>query len=521
MTDDDARMPLGARLSVRLALVVLALLAGVGLAVGVLAEHAVDRATAVADQALHRDLAADLAPRFQPYLNETIDEAAIQAMIDGLTQVNRRLDVYLLGRDGMIKSWFMDASGRPLVETIDPAPLDAFLAGAPLPILGPDPARMGAWRPFSVAHVRIMGEEGSYLYLILQGERYDAVAGSVRREAFGATLLRGVALVLLAAALAGLLLVIVLTRPLTQLTETVGAFEHGAHGVRASADGAGEVARLGGAFNRMAARIEAQVEALRRTDQQRRELVANVSHDLRSPLAALRGYLETLEMAGDRASAAERAGYLARAIRASDRLGALVQDLFDLSRFDAAEIRPVLEPTALGDLVADATGECMARAAAQGIALSVRAMDGLPLVLADAGLVERAVANLLDNALRYTPAGGTVSVDVSRADGSEVSVSVRNTGEGIAPEVLPRVFDRFVRADESRGAGGAGLGLAIVKRIVELHGGMVRAESVLGHGATFTISLPVSGPPARAEAPLAEVGADDPARGAFSESPSA
>lgn len=512
MPDLASPVPLRARLSTRLALVVLALLAGVGLAVGALADRAAERAVAAADQALHRDLAAELAPRFQPYLNEGIDEAAIQTMIDGLTQVNRRLDVYLLGSTGMIKSWFMDADGRPLAQTVDPAALDAFLAGAPLPLLGPDPARPGEARPFTVAPVRIMGEEGCYLYLILQSERYDAVAESVHREALGATLLRGLALVLGAAALVGLLLVLALTRPLARLTETVGAFERGALGVRTGTAGSGEVARLGGAFDRMAARIESQVDALKRTDRQRRELVANVSHDLRSPLAALRGYLDTLDMVGDRAPPDERRAYLDRALRASDRLGALVTDLFDLSRFDAAEIRPALEPTALAELVGDAVAERRAEAEARGVALRVRAEAGLPLARADAGLVERAVANLLDNAIRHTPAGGAVSVDVSRGDAASLSISVRDTGEGIAPEVLPRVFERFVRADESRtaGAGGAGLGLAIVKRIAELHGGTVHAESVLGAGATFTLALPVEGSTVRTPKPteVAETAAE-------------
>ena len=494
-------VPVLSRLSVRLGLVVLVLLAAVGAAVGVLAERAADMATVAADQALHRDLAADLAPRFQPYLDAGIDEPALQAMIDGLTQVNRRLDVYLLGSTGMIKSSFTDARRRPLVPMIDPAPLDAFLAGAPLPILGVDPARPDARRPFSVAPVRIMGEDGCYLYLILQGERYDAVAASVRREAFGGTLLRGLALVLLGAALVGLLLVAVLTRPLGRLTETVAAFERGATGVRANVSGRGEVARLGAAFDHMAARIESQIEALKRTDRQRRELVANVSHDLRGPLASLRGYLETLEMAGLDAPPEQRADFLARAQRATERLGTLVQDLFDLSRFDAADIRPLIEPTAVAEIAYEAAGECEQRAAAQGVRLDVRAETGLPLVLADAGLVERAVANLLDNALRHTPPGGTVRVEVARADAAAVAVSIRDTGEGIAPDVLPRVFERFVRADAARpaGHGGAGLGLAIVKRIAELHGGTVRAESVLGAGATFTLTLPVDGPP---EAPV-------------------
>ena len=488
------------RLGVRLAALLLVLLLAVGAAFVWLAVGAADRAAVVADQALHRDLAADLAPRFQPFLNDGIDEAAIQDMIDGLTSVNRRLDVYLLGSNGMIKSGFTDARERPLGDVVDTAPLDAFLAGAELPILAPDPARATAAdpaeRPFSVAPVRIMDEEGCYLYLILQNERYDAVAGALRRQATGETVVRGVAVAVGLAALVGWLLFWGLTRRLSALAETVGAFERGAHSVRTRATGRDEAGVLGRAFDRLAARIEDQIEALKRTDAQRRELVANVSHDLRSPLASLRGYLETVQMQPD---APERDDYLARALRASERMSALVKDLFDLARFDAAEIRPAPEPTALPDLAHDVVSECQARAEAAGIELRLRAA-AVPLARLDAGLVERALANLLDNAIRHTPPGGTVDVEVARADGAALSVAVRDSGRGIAPEVLPRVFERFVRADAARSAqGGAGLGLAIVKRIAELHGGSVHVESVLGAGATFTLTFPVDGPPAPSE----------------------
>ena len=490
-------VPFWHRLSVRLGAGLLALLLAVGAAFVWLAVGAADRAAVVADQALHRDLAADLAPRFQPYLEEGIDEAAIQEMIDGLTSVNRRLDVYLLGAEGMIKSGFTDARERPLGDVVDTAPLDAFLAGAALPILAPDPARSAGGetvlRPFSVAPVRIMGEEGCYLYLILQNERYDAVAGALREQAVGRTVARGLGLALGVAALAGVLLFWGLTRRLAALAETVGAFERGAHAVRTRATGTDEAGVLGRAFDRLAARIEHQIAALKRTDAQRRELVANVSHDLRSPLASLRGYLETVQMRPD---APDREVYVERALRASERMSALVTDLFDLARFDAAEVRPRPEPTALAELAHDVVSECQPSADEAGVSLRLRAAP-LPLAALDAGLVERAIANLLDNAIRHTPPGGSVDVDVARADGATVSVAVRDTGRGIAPEVLPRVFDRFVRADAARSAdGGAGLGLAIVKRIAELHGGSVRVESVLGAGATFTLTFPVGGPAA-------------------------
>ena len=488
-------IPIYRRFSVRLSLILLALLLGLGLAFVGIALKAIDRATLVADQALHHDLAHDLAPRFQPHLETTIDTVAIQEIIGGLTQVNRRLDVYLLDRDGMIKSWFMDARRRPLVDRVSVGPVQSFLAGADLPVLGMDPARPGEHRPFSVAPLRITGEEGGYLYLILVGERYDVVAGALRRDALVGTVARGVSMALLLAALAGVLLFAVLTRRLRRLMAAVKSFEQGDFSVRVHVGGTDEVAALADGFNMMAECIEAQVDTLKRTDTLRRDLVANVSHDLRNPLAALRGYLETLQMGvGDPAL---RETYLDRALRASERMSALVGDLFDLARFDAAEVRVEPEPMALAELLFDVVAEGQARAERADVSLRVRADDSLPLVRLDAGLAERAIANLLDNALRHTPPGGTVDVEVLRADDATVSVTVRDSGEGIAPEVLPYVFERFVRADASRPTdGSAGLGLAIVHRIAQLHGGEVSAASTLGAGATFTMRFPVDGPTA-------------------------
>ena len=485
-------IPFWSRFGVRLSGLFLALLLVLGVAVLALTARSARDAVATADQALHLDFAAELAPRFQPHLMTDIDTVAIADIIAGLSQVNRRIDVYLLGSDGMIKSWFMDARGRPLEPVVETAPLDRLMAGAMPPVLGPDPARPGEARPFSVAPIEIMGEAGCYLYVILQGERYDDVAAALWPSALGGAAARGLLLALGLTALVGVLAFWGLTSRLQRLTATVGAVERGALAVRASEDGADEIGALGRAFNRMAARIEAQVDALRRTDRQRRDLVANVSHDLRSPLASLQGYLETLVLRPD-APADEREAHTARALRSAERLSGLVADLFDLARFDAAEVRPRPEPTDLADLAADVVADRRAEAGRRDIRLHIRAEDGLPLAALDPGLVDRALGNLVDNALRHTPPGGAVEVEVTRADASALAVSVRDTGEGIAPELLPRVFDRFVRADESRAVdGGAGLGLAIVKRIAALHGGTVRVESTLGAGATFVLVLPVA-----------------------------
>ncbi|MEM0962768.1 MAG: HAMP domain-containing sensor histidine kinase, partial [Bacteroidota bacterium] len=422
----DSPIPFWRRLGVRISALFLGLMILLGVAVLTLTAEATRDAVATADQALHQDLATDLAPRFQPHLITDIDSVAISDIIGGLTQVNRRIDVYLLGGDGMIKSWFSDARGRPLEPMVETAALDEALGGAPPPILGPDPARPGADRPFSVAPISIMGEEGCYLYVILQGERYDEVAAMIWPGALGNAAARGLLLALGLAALVGVVAFLGLTSRLSRLTETVGAVERGALGVRANERGRDEVGTLARTFNRMAARIESQVDALRRTDRQRRDLVAHVSHDLRSPLASLRGYLETLTMRVD-APAEERQEHVARALHASERLSGLVSDLFDLARFDAAEVRPQLEAASLAELAADAVADLRPEAERRNVTLRVRAEEGLPLAELDSGLIDRAVCNLVENALRHTPAGETVDVEVAREDTTTLSVAVRDT----------------------------------------------------------------------------------------------
>lgn len=486
--------PLWGRFYVRLAALFLALLVVLGAALGALAVGAADGAAAAADQALNRDLAAALAPRFAPHLEASIDTAAIRREIDGVLVVNRRIDVYLLGPNGMVKADFVDARGRPLAPSVPTGPLDRLLAGAPPPVLGEDPARPGTRRPFSVAPIRIMGEDGCYLYVILEGSGADAAEASLRRMFLAGAARRALALALALTAVVGLLAFAGLTRRLRRLAAAVGALERGAPGVRADDRGRDELAALGAAFNAMAGRIEAQVAALERTDRARRELVANASHDLRSPLAALHGYLETLQLL-PALSAGERAGYVDAALRSAGRLRALVDELFELARLDAPEFRPTLEPAALADLAHDVVGGFGTRAAERGVALHVRPAGSVPLVRADVALVERALTNLLDNALRHTPASGAVEVSVEGAGPDHVAVAVRDTGEGIGPGALPHVFERFYRADPARPAdGGGGLGLAIVRRVAQLHGGDVRVESTPGAGAAFTLVLPVGGP---------------------------
>jgi signal transduction histidine kinase len=252
-----------------------------------------------------------------------------------------------------------------------------------------------------------------------------------------------------------------------------------------------EIDRLAVTFSEMAARIAAQIRALKKTDFLRRELVAQVSHDLRTPLASLHGFLETLQLKGDALSTAERSEYLAVALRQSERLGRLVEDLFELARLDAGEIQPTVEPFAMTELAQDVVQKLTLRAREQGVELHFSVAGQVPFVAADIGLLERVLENLLDNALSHTPSPGVVHLQVDHRRG-RVQVRVSDSGEGIAAANLPRIFERFFRVRGDRyDRAHAGLGLAIAKRILDLHGAPIDVSSREGRGTTFSFELPV------------------------------
>jgi signal transduction histidine kinase len=231
---------------------------------------------------------------------------------------------------------------------------------------------------------------------------------------------------------------------------------------------------------------------LRRQEQLRRDLVANVSHDLATPLTAIQGFTEALldNMVPTEAGRAEMYGSIYREVQ---RLRRLVGDLQDLSALESGmgHIQP--QPLDLAQLVEEALRVVGAEAQERGVSLLRRVPPDLPAVLADGDRITQVLLNLLDNALRYTPPGGSIVAGARVVDGA-VEVSIADTGSGIPEDELPQVFERFYRVDRSRSrdTGGGGLGLAIVKAIVTAHGGRVEARSALGKGTEMRFTLPLA-----------------------------
>jgi signal transduction histidine kinase len=283
-------------------------------------------------------------------------------------------------------------------------------------------------------------------------------------------------------------------RRLQALEQTAERFGRGDPQARAPEEGGDEIARVAQAFNRMARELSARDEALRTSDRLRRQMLADVSHELKTPLTSIRAYIETLQMPEIAADADRRARYFATMEQETRRLERIVADLLDLARYESGV--STLEPQvfSVDRLFAQVAARHEHDARARGVTIATSVEEAADELTADPHRIDQAVDNLVMNALRHTPGRGRITLHAARR-GDEVLLSVVDTGEGIAPEHLAHVFERFYKVDQSRpgGTAGSGLGLSIVKAIVGRHGGTVGVTSVPGR-TEFTIALPLHPP---------------------------
>ncbi|HEY6652308.1 MAG TPA: ATP-binding protein, partial [Actinomycetota bacterium] len=274
-----------------------------------------------------------------------------------------------------------------------------------------------------------------------------------------------------------------MTQPLRDMAAAARRLERGDYSTRVNVRSLDEVGQLAAAFNRMSAELED-------LERSRRDLVANVSHELKTPIAAIRAHLENLADGVEEADPRTLQVMLSQ----TERLSRLVDQLLDLSRLESGEVPFKREVVAIAPLVARVISEITIGRAISDITLEADVPAGLAAE-ADPERIHQVLFNLVDNAVRFTPPGGEITI-TARSRDERVEVRVADTGVGIAAEHLPRVFERFYRVDASRSRddGGTGIGLAIARSIVEGHGGRIVAESDPGHGSAFTFDLPAAVP---------------------------
>lgn len=496
------RPRLMATLPGRLVLLMATLLLGWGALVGVLAWRVAAEQEHEALQRLSHGLAQHIAEHWPELGGGTADdEQARKELLRMLMTVNPGIQVYVLDPSGRVQN-YIGEPGMVQQQQVDLSRLRAFLAGAPLPLYGTDPMGSGQTRLFSAAMFpRSVAGSAGYLYVVLDGPaRYDVLARlsaeRIWRTATWAAL-SGLAVALLL----GVLSVRLLTRPLQQLARRMAGFQLPTLAGSALPDPAplqpaslaepDEVAVLSHSFEQMSLRLAAQQTHQHQQALAHREVIANVAHDLRTPLTALHGHLEALQ-AGV-ASREKVARHLDTALAQSDKLRRLTQQLFELATLQSLDQAPQRERFRLDELVADAVQKFELLAGPPRVRLA-GAEPGAVEILGDLHLIERALTNLIDNALRHTSAEAKVRVSVERGD-REVAVLVQDNGPGMPEELRLRldkglsVRDPAVRRHAGGGMGG--LGLAIAQRIAVLHGGRLHTLPAPQGGTALRLALPL------------------------------
>ena len=448
-------------------------------------------------QEFNRDLAKNLVGERDIVVDGAINTQALEQTFHDYMTVNPNIEIYLLDLQGKILSYSADP-GKVQRESVNLEPIKAFFQDKLL--LGDDPRSFTMKKAFSVTYVPSKENPEAYLYVVLRGEEFDRVNQALQNNYFIQYSLFSLLISLGIGLLLGLLLFYTITRRSRNLSIAMHDFSRQGFSQLPTQKLINkhyqdEIGQLSISFNDMAEHIISQMQKLEEQDKLRRDLVANISHDLRTPLASMSGYLEILMTRGEALSENERKKYLQIVSQHSKRLNRLIDDLFDLAKFDAREITPKLEVFNFSEFVFDVVQKFQHKAQQTGISLELICPQQVLLVNADIALIERVLDNLVSNAFNYTSTGDTISLVITPlqqdiAGEKELQIQIKDNGSGIRESDLPKIFDRFYQAQNKHRKGKhAGLGLAIVKQIVLLHKSHISVKSQLGKATEFTFTL--------------------------------
>lgn len=443
------------------------------------------------NQKLNAAVAKSISTELKPFLDGKLNEAATDDIMHHMMAINPSIEVYILDAQGKILNYVAPYK-KVVLEQVDLAPVYQFMNRSENEmILGDDPRKEGRQKVFSAHQVTEGDEVLGYVYVILASEEYDSTVAQL----FGSYVLRlgsvyGL-VAIISALIIGVLAIWLITKNLQTIVATVKRFQVGEMSARINLSRKSELYKLAEAFNEMADTIVGNIENLKSMENLRRELVGNVSHDLRTPLAVIHGFIETLIIKQNDLTQDERDNYLQRAQQGTERLKKLVEELFELSKLEAKQIAPAKEPFFINELVDDLCQKYMILAEEKKITISSNGQEKPCLVYADVSLIERVLQNLIDNAIKFTPANGHIQLELNDLK-DDVEIKVTDTGQGIPEDQVPFVFDRYHIGDKriSLDQNSTGLGLAIVKRILEIHDSTIQLQSQMGKGTTFSFVLP-------------------------------
>ncbi|MFT5540841.1 MAG: signal transduction histidine kinase [Glaciecola sp.] len=450
------------------------------------------------EQRLHIDLASHLVSDNPLLKTGVYDYDALANLFHTLMVLGPNFEFYFVDPQGFIKTYSAE-KGEVIRSQIDLAPILAILDPETLlPVRGDDPKSDAKHKIFSAAPVYNDDQLQGYLYVIIGGARYDSIVENLRKskgvQTFAMVMIAGTLFLLFAL----LLLFRFFTAPLKILSDDMDAFRANGFDIDGSGvtlrpwrnDSRNEVQRLGFSFNDMLNHIDAQMKTIKQTDNERRVLLADLSHDLRTPLANLQGYIETLSLKGNTISNEERQRFMKICEKNLYNLKRLIDQIFELAYLESGHVTLKKENFMLAELLHDIAAKFTINAQTKGIKIAVNSGFKNAYVFADIGKLERVLTNLIENAIRHTPQNGKISIDVTERSDS-LLVEVEDSGVGISERELNHIFNARYQASNSGKDSGlhAGLGLAICQKLVVLLDSNLEVESELGRGTSFSFSL--------------------------------
>ena len=445
-----------------------------------------------ATQKLDAQVAEHIAGETNYFVDGKINEKVLKELFHNVMVINPSIEVYLLDTHGKILTYFAPNKVIHLKE-VELKPIKEFIADKGKSFrMGQDPKKISGEKVFSAAPVYDQNQLRGYLYVILNGEEYENATQFILGSYIMRIGFRSMTFTLIAAALISLLVLGFITRNIRKIVIVLREFKNGNLNARIKLNSKGELSEVANAFNDMADTIVRNIDEIKTMDNLRRELVANVSHDLRTPLATIQGYIETILIKSNHLSDNERQNYMQTILSSTERLKKLVEELFELSKLEARQTKPNPEAFSLAELVQDIQQKNFVIAESKKIDLSINFPFNIPMAYADIGMMEKVIQNLLDNAFKFTPENGSILIELQK-DNKDIVVKIKDSGVGIKEADLPFIFERYQKTkriglDDNEGLG---LGLTIVKKILEVHNIDINVESNEGKGTSFSFRVPV------------------------------
>lgn len=443
-----------------------------------------------AHQQLFGNLANHLATFTQPFKNGKPDTTVTHDIIHSTMVANPTVEVYLLDTAGNIVDYVVPDTTVQMHQVNITRVKQWLIAQGRQRPLGDNPKHPEEPGIFSAAPVYENDQLVGYVYAVLASEKQKQILASLNNDLhvrLGSYMFFSA---LLVAFIVGAITFFLITDSIHRISNVVKRFKEGDYTARIEGNVKGNLGILTSTFNDMADEIVSNIDKISATDKFRQELIANVSHDLRTPLSIMQGYIETLMIKKDQLSKEQNDKYLSILYDSSKKLSILVEQLFQYAKLEANLVTPQKESFLISELASDILAAYQLNANQRGIQLTMKTTGNISPVFADIALTERVFQNLLDNAFKFTPDGGSIAIQLTQIK-EGVKVQVADTGAGIAAEDQPYIFERYKQIGRhDKPQKGMGIGLAIVKKILELHQTAIEVTSEPGRGTAFRFVLP-------------------------------